>query len=715
MKKRIIISSILTIALCFSLIAGSTFALFTSEQKIDVSVAAGNVEIVATVENIQLSSALGENLAETSATFDETSNTVTLDKIVPGDKVTFDLRITNKSDVGINYRTVISKLADDGLWAGLVVTIDGVTYEGEVKTSAWGKLAPASEDIVVPVVVELPVDAGNEYKKTSCTFSYKVEAVQGNATPISVTNATELAAAVNSGENPVFVEQDIVMNDQTLVIGGNARSAANTDVVIDLNGHTISGISTSKAASKLIEVKAGAKLTLRNGTVTFGATTPDTEWGGEGQPAYPGYANNTISCRGTLVIDGATVENKTAKGGASYAIDCYEGADVTVNGGMVIQSGNDIAIRMFSGSATNACNVTINGGKVVGYRAVWVQLPSNKPDVAPLTNLTVNGGVLVSSDTNYHQTIYSYSYGNSFDGTTIVLNGGTYIGDVALGGGSKVGAHTFIFNETACTVYGEVYSYNDADGVTDYTGIITDATPVVESSVFQSGALEDKEILLLDDVTAPLANSAIYGTPVAVVLKSGCVLDGNGNSLDIAKPQYNGYAIETYGNSTIKNLTIDTTVGRGIVISSPVGDTVIENVVIDGPGYAINTTEHNGNKLIVTNSTVKGWTSFAGLESATFTSCIFGENTAKYWQNMGYDQDFDRLIRPYVTATFTSCEFEQGYYIDLSALGAEQVVTLTGCVCNGVELTAENYAEYITVEEGSNGTLVINGVTIFAK
>lgn len=207
-----------------------------------------------------------------------------------------------------------------------------------------------------------------------------------------------------------------------------------------------------------------------------------------------------------------------------------------------------------------------------------------------------------------------------------------------------------------------------------------------------------------EDVAAPLANSAIYGTPVAVVMKEGGVLDGNGFSLDIENPQYNGYAVETYGG-TIKNLTIDTPVGRGIVISSPKQDIYIDNVVVDGPGYAINTTEHNGKNLIVTNSTVKGWTSLAGLDAVSFTKCNFGENSSKYWQNNGYDQDYDRLIRPYVSTTFTECVFEKGYYLDLSALAANAKITLKDCVCGEVEITAENYNTYISVELPANRTL----------
>ena len=152
----------------------------------------------------------------------------------------------------------------------------------------------------------------------------------------------------------------------------------------------------------------------------------------------------------------------------------------------------------------------------------------------------------------------------------------------------------------------------------------------------------------------------------------------------------------THGG-TIKNLSIKDG-GRGIVIYAPTEDVILDNVVIDGPGYAINTAEHNGQNLIVNNSTINGWTSLAGLTSVTFNQCKLGANTAKYWQNMGYDQDYDRLIRPYGTTIFNECTMSKGYYVDLSALGAGCTVTLNDCVVDGVVITADNYADYITVE-----------------
>ena len=218
------------------------------------------------------------------------------------------------------------------------------------------------------------------------------------------------------------------LNDAPLIITNNA--------VLDLGGHTLSGTATSTSTSAMIMVKSGATLTLSgNGLVTFYATQPDTNWGGEGQPPYPGYANNTIKCDGKLVIDGVTVKNTTAPGGASYAIDCYQGSDLIVNSGTIDGVGK-CAIRMFCNSNTLSTNVTINGGTITGKRAVWVQLPgSNIANVRPV-NLTINGGELICTNTDEDVCVYSYSFGDSFAGTNITITGGTFTGDVGFGGGS---------------------------------------------------------------------------------------------------------------------------------------------------------------------------------------------------------------------------------------------------------------------------------------
>lgn len=240
-----------------------------------------------------------------------------------------------------------------------------------------------------------------------------------------------LQEAINAADNQtITLVGDVVLDTPLLVAQGNS-------VTIDLNGKTIYQTATSASESHLIAVKSSASLTILNGTLSFAATTPDTQWGGEGQPPYPGYANNTITNQGTLILENTTVENKTSKGGASYVIDNYAGANLIINEGTVLtQSGGDIAIRMFNGGS-GAINVTINGGTITGYRAVWIQLASNNTSIAPIMNLTVNGGTLTSIDQTYNQAVYSYSYGNDMQNVRIDVTGGTFYGDIALTGGAN--------------------------------------------------------------------------------------------------------------------------------------------------------------------------------------------------------------------------------------------------------------------------------------
>lgn len=255
----------------------------------------------------------------------------------------------------------------------------------------------------------------------------------------------------------ITIVKDLVLDSPVVVAQGNT-------VALDLGGNTLSSVATSAAASSLFTVRSGGDLTISNGTVSFAATTPDTQWGGEGQPPYPGYANNTISNSGTLTIENAVLENRTSKGGASYVIDNYSGAKLVINEGSVItQSGGDIAIRMFNGGS-GAVDVTINGGTITGARAVWIQLASTNTAVAPVMNLTVTGGTLTSSDTNYQMAVYSYSYGNDMKNVNINVSGGTFNGDIALTGGSnKTNIETM--NISGGTFNGPwgFYSYGDFD------------------------------------------------------------------------------------------------------------------------------------------------------------------------------------------------------------------------------------------------------------
>ncbi len=230
-KKNIVISSFATIALCLSLLMGSTFALFTSESKVNIAVTSGKVSVVANIDenSVQTKQLYDtqyedgkDNMYEGEATFG--AEGLTLEKFVPGDGIKFNIVVKNESTVSVKYRTIISCENDDGLFAGLKVDIANLaSYNGSEYVGKWQSIPVGAQDIIVPVTIELPETAGNTYQEKTCTISYKVEAVQGNAKTFDDTwdgtadtswyNDTDTEFTLNTAEQ--------VAGLSTLVDGGN--------------------------------------------------------------------------------------------------------------------------------------------------------------------------------------------------------------------------------------------------------------------------------------------------------------------------------------------------------------------------------------------------------------------------------------------------------------------------------------------------------------
>ena len=141
MKKKVLLSSLATIALCLSLIAGATFALFTSKSTSSIEVTAGEVKIEAAIDSTLKTWSLGEteNDARTDKTFTNGGTVELVDgkliinSMTPGDTVQFKINVTNDSNVAIKYRVVATSTnggTDVDLSDALVTVagIDGVDY-----------------------------------------------------------------------------------------------------------------------------------------------------------------------------------------------------------------------------------------------------------------------------------------------------------------------------------------------------------------------------------------------------------------------------------------------------------------------------------------------------------------------------------------------------------------------------------------------------------
>lgn len=326
-KRSVIITAILAIIMCASLAAGATFALFTSNSSVNIAVTSGNVEVTASVVDIKKSyvdengETVNGKLFSGDATFDEGAHTVTLSNVLPKDTVEFKVKVENGSNVAIKYRMVMSLVEDNGLFSSLDITLDGKKFYGYTSGTKYALLDAKQQIADIPVVISLP--EGATCNNTACKLTYKVEAVQGNASVEDFPEVPENTLAVNTTEDVRVLEKAIS--------GENA--VLDKDVVITKAPDTVASSLSIKEPTTL---NLNAKI-----------KTPDN------------MGNNKKNFT-ALIVDADTTINADDNGGidtginGGYGINVRNGAKLTINGGNYYGGGT--AVQVQKGE------LTINGG-----------------------------------------------------------------------------------------------------------------------------------------------------------------------------------------------------------------------------------------------------------------------------------------------------------------------------------------------------------------
>lgn len=198
MKKKVLLSSILAIVMCASLIVGATLALFSDKSDVNIVVSSGNVDVEATLsDKVELSS-MGVDRTEEGtfanggeAVVDAKTGTLTLTNITPGDKATVTINVTNNSQVAIKYRAMVRAADDSALADELVYTGEGFDF------GVWQSVGALEAIDACKLSIELPVDVENDFQSMTTKLVFSVEAVQGNAPTdnISFVRATGNARA----------------------------------------------------------------------------------------------------------------------------------------------------------------------------------------------------------------------------------------------------------------------------------------------------------------------------------------------------------------------------------------------------------------------------------------------------------------------------------------------------------------------------------------
>ena len=390
MKKKVLLSSILTIALCLSLIAGSTFALFTSTSSFGIAVNAAKVKMIAGVDALEtysvkaaLNGSIKDELGGTyeyavpitndvftnggSAKFE--NGELTISKMTPGDKVTFNITGANESNITVRYRYIIEfkPSADNTLLKGLKFTINNEAIDSYMKsyTSAWMELSAGVAMPSVPVVIELPVNMGNAFQEKEAKINVTVQAIQGNAdVDITTTEPTieyyndattaadvkELLAdpLIDSVKLTQNIAEPVELNNvynKTIYAQGNDASF----VVGNVSNVVIDGLKESTSGNTINAKNANGSLTIQNSEMKSDAGTSAV--------AILAGPNATLTINKCTIssIDGKTygIYNSGASGALTIKDSTFDNF-----GSWAIQINNAIKVDLI----IDGCNFTTPDG-----------------------------------------------------------------------------------------------------------------------------------------------------------------------------------------------------------------------------------------------------------------------------------------------------------------------------------------------------------------
>ena len=491
-----------------------------------------------------------------------------------------------------------------------------------------------------------PLYAGYEKKNDGAYFDeannkYYITNAAGLKWVADVVNATTPYTATIFDEAVVELTNDIDLNNEEWIpIGDDRSQRTEWHGVFDGMGYAVKNIKITKKTDRDDENKSSyglfgnVKGTVKNLTVENVSIS--------GAPKFIGALIGRLN-------DGL-VENCHVK---SSSVECN---NWTI-GGLVGQLNN---------GKISGCSV--EGTTIKGYAAVGA-----------IAGIALNTGerTIENCSVKNCSIVKNGSFGGDFDKMFGAVLGAVYNGSLTVYINGCSVESTTVLGEVSSTIFGHA---TEGDQVF-VDGVCFTPTSVATSDALTDALAKGESVVMTDDIETEAATPAPYGNKYAFKLDGG-TLDGNGHELNM-ESYGDDYGIMTSGG-TIKNLTIEKGC-RAVMIMYPTQDVILDNVKIGGDGvlYPINTGEAGADdvNLVVTNSTLAGWTSYGNIKSASFTNVQFKQGT--YYNNI-----YGRVLKPYVNTTLTDCSFIEHMNLDLSSLTDGHKVTLKNCTVNGQVITA---------------------------
>lgn len=333
MKRKLIVSSFLTIALCLSLIAGSTFALFTSESKANVAVTSAKVKVTASIDKDSIIKNFGD-VSATDVKIDEKDPTkISVVNFAPKDSISLNLKLANESTIAIKYRLLVT--CPDELGNAIKVTSSPIELDTWTSAKAGQALG---ENGSVNVNIEYLFNGGEDLQEIkNAEFTLTVEAVQANGVLTRVKTHEELKTALTNSKaidkHPITVvlDENIVISEPINVTG---------KFIIDTNGRSLSTVTEAESSS----VKFPFVMTDKS-SLTINATNDTTHSVG-----YLGLVEIPQNVSANVTLNGGKYvgTNTSSESGALVTIRENSTKDVTVNVDMIYITLSAKGIKAFS-------------------------------------------------------------------------------------------------------------------------------------------------------------------------------------------------------------------------------------------------------------------------------------------------------------------------------------------------------------------------------
>lgn len=409
MKNKTILASLVTIVLCLSLIAGSTYALFTSKDSVNIAVTSGKVAVTATIDGFttysmdEATATNGIFATGGTAALNQEASKLTLTNITPGDKVTLNINVVNDSNVAILYR--LTWTVDGALSDALVATADDVAIANG--KTAWTKWEGAATKTIA-VSIALPVEYETQGESASITFA--VEAVQGNSPVVPPEDAVQASTTddlLNVFENGGAV---VVSENMNIGTGSIMDLPINGDVSLYFEEDAeLFFTHTTKLVGEGTLTVYGGELKTNHELCVTGDATLIIEDGEHTFGAFSATGN------GSIIVNGGTLNCKGTYAGVM-------GISFAENGSLVVNGGKLNMYEPFNLNANRCDNayIEINDGTIEllnGIENLFVVRnimdKDNTSGTLRGSSIRVNGGTFIAH--------YEVDYAG--DATSFIRNG----------------------------------------------------------------------------------------------------------------------------------------------------------------------------------------------------------------------------------------------------------------------------------------------------